>query len=136
MGKYSCHPGHQHPVGKKPCSNPGVSPAQTQPAGPQGLGPQAWGPQGLGPQAVSPGMPPTGVPTNVAPTRRIVHPTQYNQRDRVTRYPIVNVHPSHTRNVHHHVCEYHNEYPHTESHQDCYYNITCPSPRPPRRRPW
>lgn len=123
---------HKHPYSKKPCHSPaGISPAQMQPTFPQAVGPA------VSPQAISPGLPPTGVPTNVAPTRRIVHPTQYTQRDRVTRYPIVNVYPSHTKNVHHHVCEYYNEYPHTESHQDCYYNITCPSPRPPRRRrPW
>ncbi len=98
---------------------------------PGALGPTAFGPVGPGPQALGPtgpGMAPTGVagaqippstPTRVAPTRYVTHPTRVNERHTATRYPVVNVFPSHTRNVQHEVCEYYCQYPHTESTQVC-----------------
>ncbi|WP_081791830.1 CotD family spore coat protein [Caldalkalibacillus mannanilyticus] len=88
---------------------------------------------GFAPTGVGPAPFPTGVPITVAPVRRVVHPTRYSERQSVTRYPIENVYPSHTHNVHHNVCEYYCCYPHTESHQVCNHTVNhcCP---PPRRR--
>jgi hypothetical protein len=77
---------------------------------------------------------PTGAPAQVAPVRRVVHPTNYMERHTVTRYPVLNVYPSHVHNVHHNVQEQHCAYPHSVSNQCCNHvvNHCCP---PPRRRP-
>jgi|GEM_PF-4189963 len=110
------------PAGVNPAAVPpatGVAPTTpTAPVSPTGVGPLPY---------------PTGVPTNVAPVRRIVHPTRVMERHTVTRYPVENVYPSHTRNVHHNVCEYYCSYPHTESNHVSNHTVNhcCP---PPRRR--
>jgi hypothetical protein len=78
-----------------------------------------------------PPYPVGAVPTTVAPVRRVVHPTVVNQRRVATRYPVENVYPSHTVNIHDHICEYSCSYPHSESHKDCYYKVVVPTP--PRR---
>jgi hypothetical protein len=143
MEKYPSKHGMKYPTGKMSSMKPtyqmsaGVSPAQY----PMGMSPAQMGPQAVSPQAISPMAPvpapgPMTGPTNVAPVRRVVHPTQYQVRERTTRYPIENIYPTHTYNVHNHVCEYSCCSPHTESHQDCYYNVNVPTMRPMRRRPF
>lgn len=86
-------------------------------------------------QAVSPTIAPPyfmgAVPTNVAPVQRIVHPTRVEERRRATRYPVENIYPTHTVNIHDHICEYSYLYPHTQSHKNCYYSVTT---SPTRRR--
>jgi hypothetical protein len=79
-------------------------------------------PLGVGPAA--PSIPP-GTPVAVAPVRRIVHPTRVIETHTVTRYPIVNVFPTHTRRVHHNVYEYYCEYPCTESNECCDHKVNC-----------
>lgn len=127
-------PTYQMPTGVSPAQMPtGMSPVQT----PMGVSPAQMAPQSVSPQAMAPGplSNPMMGPTNVAPLRRIVHPTQQQVRQRTTRYPVENVYPTHTHNVHNHICEYTSCYPHTESYQDCYYSVNVP-PRPMRRRPF
>ncbi|WP_200757695.1 CotD family spore coat protein [Effusibacillus dendaii] len=114
----------------QPWATPGVTPAV--PTAPVAAGVPAVPPVGMAPAAALPGFP-MGMPVTVAPVRRIVHPTRIIERHTTTRFPVINVYPTHTKNVHHNIYEYYCEYPHTASNECCEHCIDhcCPPPSNP-----
>ncbi|WP_202078320.1 CotD family spore coat protein [Caldalkalibacillus salinus] len=126
--------GAKHPTQQQlPQQQPMMQqPQPMQPTQPTQVAPATTGP-GTQPGTMAPmGGFPQGAPAQVAPVRRVQHPTQVLENHTVTRYPVVNVYPTHVRNVRHHVCEYYCECPVTQSVEDCYHVVDHCN-RPPRR---
>ncbi|WP_347549944.1 CotD family spore coat protein [Pseudalkalibacillus hwajinpoensis] len=104
---------------------------------PNQVSPAMQGPNANMPMQVSPAMK-GGMPGQVSPamqgpcpTSPIVHPTKCCVKNHYYKHNVEHVHPTHIKNVHHHMYEHNHVYPLTESnevlasHMDNY-----PPPRP------